>query len=243
MKQLIAKLENEYVSSPDAGLQERKSAETRLTILEAAMDCLARYGYSRTTTQLICRMAHVSRGAMLHHYPSKTDLIKAVIDYAFYKRMRSFIDSVQQLTTQERVRLNLGIKTSWQQLATREYQVYLELHVATRTDAELREIFLPRARQFDQVWLENIASVYPEWSDKRLDLGSEFTRSVLEGLKLNSDIWNNPENEVVLVEFVSQLLIMLRDGKLKFPTLASGSSGTSAEGARTKGRSKAAARA
>jgi len=232
---VISQFENDYLGGPQAGVQERKSAEMRLTILEAAMDCLANYGYARTTTQLVRRIAHISRGTLLHHYPSKNDLITAVIEYAFYKRMKSFVEGVKHLSSQERVRLNLGIRNSWQQLGSREYQVYLELHMAARTDAELRAIFIPRARQYDQVWRENVAPLYPEWSDRRLfDLGSEFTRSALEGLRLNSDIWNNPENEVILVEFVSQLLLLLRDGKLKFPGFRSGNGA-----ARPKAKSKA----
>jgi AcrR family transcriptional regulator len=241
---LIEQFERNYLGRPDAGAQVRKSAAMRRTILEAAMDCLANYGYARTTTQLIRRIAHISRGTLLHHYPSRTDLIKAVIEYAFYKRMKSFVEGVKHLSAQERVRLNLGIRNSWQQLATREYQVYLELHMAARTDAELRGIFIPLARQYDHVWRENVAPLYPEWSSRRLfDLGSEFTRSVLEGLRLNSDIWNNPENEVVLVEFVSQLLIMLRDGKLKFPGIAPEPAGNGSARGKRKSKAKARARA
>ena len=143
----------------------------------------------------------------------------------------------------KRLELNLGIRNFWEQLASREYQVYLELHIAARSDPELRELFMPRARQYDQIWRENIAPLYPEWSDRRMyDLGSEFSRSLLEGMKLNSDIWSNPENEAVLVQFATQLLIMLRDGDLRFPVNGSGAASARGKSTRNKARGQGTAR-
>ena len=99
-----------------------------------------KYGYARTTTQLIAETAGISRGAMLHHYATKQELIASVIDYAFYKRMEGFTGRIEALTEKQRVKEHAGIELYWQSLLTREFAATLQLSVAARTDEELRAL-------------------------------------------------------------------------------------------------------
>ncbi|MBI1181961.1 MAG: TetR family transcriptional regulator [Alphaproteobacteria bacterium] len=213
---LLRRLMPDAFTPADATLQERRSASTRLTILDAAIRCLAEHGYAGMTTARVVEMARASRGAVLHHYPSKQALLEATIDYAFYKRMSRYIADVARMTEAERVDANLGVQAHWEGYLTPEYQAYLELHVAARTDEELRRIFIPRARQFDAVWRDEVAKVFPEWSASRwrFDFGTYFARAVHEGMALNREIWNSPELERIMLEFVSAAEIMIREGRL-----------------------------
>lgn len=54
----------------------------RQRLVDAAIACLHRVGYAATITQLVMEEAGVSRGAMLHHFPTKVDLIIAVAEAA-----------------------------------------------------------------------------------------------------------------------------------------------------------------
>ena len=58
-----------------------RSAATREKILNATIDCLYALGYHQTTTVVVTQRAGVSRGAMLHHFPSKADLMIAAMDH------------------------------------------------------------------------------------------------------------------------------------------------------------------
>jgi AcrR family transcriptional regulator len=107
---LLAELEPEGLAPEGAGWQQRKSSETRVVILEAAIDCLAREGYARTTTQQIAKVARVSRGAMLHHDATKQALVGAVIDYTFFRRMEQFVARISELSDEARVRDQAGIE-------------------------------------------------------------------------------------------------------------------------------------
>ena len=88
---VLAPLEPDGLGAEGQTWQQRKSVQTRIAILEAAIDCLQRHGYGRTTTQLIAEMAGISRGAMLHHYATKQDLIASVItsSFSFEAEMRA----------------------------------------------------------------------------------------------------------------------------------------------------------
>lgn len=54
------------------------SAETRARIIDAARDCFGRYGYDKTTNQLIARQAGITSGAIYHYFESKQELFESV---------------------------------------------------------------------------------------------------------------------------------------------------------------------
>ncbi|MBI1186033.1 MAG: TetR family transcriptional regulator [Alphaproteobacteria bacterium] len=209
-------LEPAGMASEDDGWQKRKSAQTRIAILQAAVECLASFGYARTTTQLIAQHANISRGAMMHHYATKQELIESVIDYTFYRRLENLTERIRTLSEHERIVEQAGIELFWQTLLTPEYQAYLELAVASRTDEELRTIFTPKARRFDAVWSDEIAAIFPEWADKRdkLRLAVDFCISAMEGLMLNRDIWEPRTRRQSVRRVVSLAILMIRDGDL-----------------------------
>jgi AcrR family transcriptional regulator len=63
-----------------ASWQARKNASTRLQIIEATLRCFSRLGGFSTTAPAIAAEAGLSRGAMLHHFPSRQDLIRAAVE-------------------------------------------------------------------------------------------------------------------------------------------------------------------
>lgn len=60
--------------SEELSWQAQKSIMTREAIFDAAIECLIDLGYGGTTTALIAEHAGVSRGAMLHHFPSRAEV-------------------------------------------------------------------------------------------------------------------------------------------------------------------------
>ena len=72
--------------------QQRKSARTRLRIIEAAIDCLVENGFAGLTTQAVVERTGVSRGAMHHHFPTLIALVGAVVEHVFFERMRLFLE-------------------------------------------------------------------------------------------------------------------------------------------------------
>src|SRR3546814_11851177 len=60
------------------GPNAERRAATRAKIMDAAVRCLAEFGYAATSTPLVAKMAKVSRGSLLHPFPTKVDLILAV---------------------------------------------------------------------------------------------------------------------------------------------------------------------
>jgi AcrR family transcriptional regulator len=228
---LLAKFEPEGLGPEGPGWQQRKSAQTRVGILDAAIECLATHGYARTTTQLIAETAGISRGAMLHHYPTKGALIAAIIAYCFYRRMQMLTEGVRNLSETQRVEEFAGLELLWSSYFTPEHRAYLELNIAARTDAEVRAIFVPQARRFSRHWRAGGVRIFPEWAGDldRLSAASDLVEAVLEGLALNNDAWNSPARVGRLRAFLRQMVGLIYAGKLDFPRASAAPASESAE--------------
>ncbi len=167
--------------------QQTKSENTRHAILDAAIRCLYEFGYNNTTTEKIAKEAGVSRGAMLHHFPSRAELMKSSVRHlngqriALYRREESDIQNGAEHSLVEE-----GIDAYWNQLNTPAFVVFHELQVAARTDPELREVMIPAIEEFDRLTLQATRELFPD-----LALSEEFMRAnnlslyLLEGLAAN----------------------------------------------------------
>ncbi|OLE29105.1 MAG: TetR family transcriptional regulator [Actinobacteria bacterium 13_1_20CM_3_71_11] len=66
--------------------QQERSRATQQRLLDATVDCLIEHGWSGTTTTLVAEKAGVSRGAQLHHYPTKAALVLAAVEHLAARR-------------------------------------------------------------------------------------------------------------------------------------------------------------
>src|SRR4051812_50089149 len=57
--------------------RSERSADSRLLILDAAVACLVEDGYAGASTLAVQARAGVSRGRLLHHFPSRAELLVA----------------------------------------------------------------------------------------------------------------------------------------------------------------------
>jgi len=73
----------ELIPSPPA---DSRGAKTRALLIDAAVNCLARYGYAATTTPMVAEMCGFSRGALQQQFPTRTDLMLAVIQATVEER-------------------------------------------------------------------------------------------------------------------------------------------------------------
>jgi AcrR family transcriptional regulator len=118
-----------------------RSASTRLRLITACIDCLLKVGHAATTTTLVLKTAHVSRGAMLHHFPSRSKLLLATAEY-IEERQNDYRQSrLRPLNGTER--LFATSEVTWQLLSQPEATALLEIVVATISDRALRKCFGP----------------------------------------------------------------------------------------------------
>lgn len=122
--------------------QQERSRATRARLLEATVDCLVEHGWSGTTTTVVAARAGVSRGAQLHHYPTRTALVTAAVGYLAERRAVELRAEADALPTGAD-RLDRVVDLLAAAFTGPLFVAALELWVAARTDAELRAALLP----------------------------------------------------------------------------------------------------
>lgn len=122
--------------------QEERSASTRALLLDATIECLMELGYSATTTTVIAERAGVSRGAQLHHYPTKAELVAAAVEHLADRLGEELREEITQLPA-DRDFISAAIDVLWSRYSTPLFPAWLELWVAARTDEDLRAALGP----------------------------------------------------------------------------------------------------
>lgn len=192
--------------------QAQKSAATRKLIIEAAIQCFVDLGYGRTTTMRIAEAAGLSRGAMLHHFPSKIDIVKAAVDELHFKRLKAFRKSIMQAPAAGKGRVHVAVQAYWQHVRHPTFVAFFELSVAARTDPELEAILKPAQAAFDEEWYRTAAEAFPEWqSDKAaFDLALDLSRYLLEGMAVSFLTHEESEREQHVLDYLEAQLRALR---------------------------------
>jgi AcrR family transcriptional regulator len=122
--------------------QQERSRATRARLLEATIDCLVEHGWSGTTTTVVAARAGVSRGAQLHHYPTRTALVTAAVEHLTERRAVELRAEAAALPAGTD-RLDRVVDLLAAAFTGPLFVAALELWVAARTDAELRAALLP----------------------------------------------------------------------------------------------------
>ncbi|MFE0332956.1 TetR/AcrR family transcriptional regulator, partial [Streptomyces sp. NPDC058955] len=73
-------------AASDRSPKQDRSRATRQRLLEAAVACLAEYGWAGSTVAVVAERAGVSRGAAQHHFPTREDLFTAAVEYVAEER-------------------------------------------------------------------------------------------------------------------------------------------------------------
>lgn len=194
--------------------QQTKSENTRQLVLDSAIRCFYKHGYNNTTTEKIAKEAGVSRGAMLHHFPSRADLIRAAVNHLNDKRLALFEaeEGVVQAGAMHS-RIEEGIDTYWSQLNTPYFVVFHELQVAARTDPELMEVLRPAIEAFDRSWFNASKEIFPDLAQSEaFRIANYVTVFLLEGLAANRFTRNaEPIGEEVLIWLKRELRAAFSD--------------------------------
>jgi AcrR family transcriptional regulator len=190
--------------------QQRKSARMRDRLVRAAVDCLVEGGYAGLTTAAVATACEVSRGAMHHHFPTRMELVAAVVDHVVYHRMRTFLAdyfaAVDRRTSEPLI--ELACEAHWRSVQTDEYAAWLELAASARTDAELAAIFDPAARRYDEVWTSEMIEAFPQWEDHwdLLKLAHDFISAIHAGMLLHAPVFGAGERMARLQGFAARTM-------------------------------------
>jgi AcrR family transcriptional regulator len=178
----------------------------RARLLDATIECLDQLGYSRTTTTEIAERAGVSRGAQLHHFPTKAELVTTAVEHLFQRRDAEFRTAFRTLpegTDRDRAAIDL----LWSMVSGPTFRAWLELVVAARTDPQLRKTVAGITQRFvdnvDRTFRELFPA--PEQPNAFFEMAPMFAFAVMEGLALGKIVLDDEKRRTQVLDLLKAL--------------------------------------
>lgn len=190
--------------------QEERRTKTRQKLLDAVIESLVELGYARTSTLEVQKRSGLSRGALLHHFPSKTALLLAAVHHLAGLRFEQVKQQLRELPEGEE-RLDKAIQVIWNCFSDKLFYVSMELRTAARTDEELREVLI----QVELEWRRTLFALSPRLFGKELTEQNGFPAALdlmiqsMIGTAMTAILHQGEERIYRLVDCWKTLLIKL----------------------------------
>lgn len=141
--------------------QAERSEETRTRILKAAANLIRKRGYARFRTAEVAKESGLSRGAQLHHFPTKDSLVVATLEYVFgqaqvlSRRRASAVNKPRDL-------IESVIEDAREFFFSEHFMVAIDIVLSTSTDQTVRKQILDISRKarrpVEAAWTEALAA-------------------------------------------------------------------------------------
>jgi len=187
--------------------QAEQSAAMRARVFRAAVKCLQKQGYSATTTLLVQKEAKISRGAMLHHFPTRTDLMLFVVRTAFDDGVEMHRQCLEVTANAERDLPDVAWKAASGSIGI----AALEILMGARSDPHLARKLKSLFGEIEREEFQLSASL-DNSGGKLLSLTSVRTFYwALRGLTIANLVTEDPSEVVKCFEFLKLVFLTYRD--------------------------------
>jgi AcrR family transcriptional regulator len=195
--------------------QQQRRDETRRALLDATVESLIEVGFARTTTLEVQRRADASRGALLHHFPSKTELLVAAVDHLAEMRAAELKVLAAGLPD-GRSRTDAVLELLWQCFSGTFFQVAMELRTAARTDHELRPVLVAAERSLRDRIVAQARKLFGKDVSEHpgLERAIDFTLQFMIGAAMTSVLHEDARLEVLIEDFKTLFPMVLTNAAL-----------------------------
>lgn len=129
--------------------QPERSAATQAAAINAAIAILHEVGYAACSTTLVQSRSGLSRGAMLHQFPTKAKLMAAVLEHVFALHQADYARALGPISD-PRGRLLALPRVAWSLFKEPPSAAQLEITLAARSDPDLAAAVEPVRQRVDE---------------------------------------------------------------------------------------------
>jgi AcrR family transcriptional regulator len=122
--------------------QAERSAATQQALVEAAIGLLIERGWAATTAVAVCGRAGVTRGALMHHYPSLSALLADALESLYDSFTRSPRPEARTVT------MTGAVDSMWRAIGDRRFKAVIEAWSAAGNDPDLAAELRPAIARF-----------------------------------------------------------------------------------------------
>ncbi len=173
--------------------QAERSAAMRTRLLDATIECLVAYGYAGTTTPRVAEQAGVTRGAQIHHFGSKEDLVVAAIEHLAQQRVQAAMREFGRVQASSDP-VSTVLEFLWEAHQGPMFIATVELWVAARTDDVLAAHIERVEPVVNSTLIAAIAQLVPDHGMQKELRNFVYTAmDALRGILLNSFVDRDSE--------------------------------------------------
>ncbi len=190
--------------------KQARSIATREKLIETALDVIYDVGYNRASTPEFSERAGVSRGALLHHFPTRADIIVAAMEKLLGEGT-SDIRKIAGQVAQKQLGTDEFVDFLWGMFSGRFYYLSIELINEARTDKEQRLKMMPVVKHFhealNEIWAEFQPEEHVPSHDAQVILN--LTVCLMRGMGIQTVLKNDPEYFATLLDAWKTILRQL----------------------------------
>ncbi len=185
--------------------QAERTAQTTARLLEATVSALAELGYQGASTTEIAQRAGVSRGALLHHFPTRAELWVATGEWLVERHIEQFRTAMSAISDESH-RIDAAVDLLWQICSSDQHQAWFELSIGARHEPELAATITTLAGHIRDRVRQTWAATFPELQGRPLaTVAPDFALSLLEGQAAHQLINPDPPAAAAVISALKEL--------------------------------------
>ena len=144
-------MERGHMAERKRRTQAERSHETTSSLLEATLACIKDKGLINTSTTEVARRAKVSRGALLHHFPTKEELIAEALRSLLLRETEE-AERAANSVVEDSLTVDQFLDFVWERFSGDLYMVSMEFVNAARTDPKIKAALVPVGQDFNEAY-------------------------------------------------------------------------------------------
>lgn len=183
--------------------QAERVRAMRTRLIDATVVSLDSHGFAATSISVVQQEAGVSRGALMHHFGSRNDLMVATAQH--------LLDAALRPRREARRWDDVGalIRYYWQRIVnTREGRAFIEILIACRTDPDLQNALGSTFQDWEQEISDASAEMFVAANTSPNDVAIlwSIARAFLRGLIVHGQFIDDPDHLDHMINRFSDLL-------------------------------------
>ena len=162
-------------------LSKQMKAESRSAIVTAALELFAKKGFSATTTEQIANKAKVSKGLIFAHFPTKQELLLAIIDEEFEQLLPISQENNNAQSPKERF---IFLVDSWMNMLKNK-PLFVRLTLQLNLDDEYRKLMRKKGKQYVEIYFDRMRELLVHLGSKNPDLDAYLLSMLFDGFASN----------------------------------------------------------
>ena len=189
--------------------QAERRSHTRRVLIDATLASLSELGYPATTTLEVERRAGVSRGARLHHFPTKAALLSGALDFLCDQLSERYAPAFAASPSrkQERQRIRAGLHELFTLFQHPYYVAVLELSVAARTDKELQAQLRRVSERSRTLALDAAKKMFPVLRPSDAERLVETIRVAFVGLRMQEGVTADKRHTELVLSVLEDTIV------------------------------------